>query len=80
MPSNTARSAGTIYPVLKNIPPLYGSSPTENPRAIGADSFWTAFATTCVTSAMFVTAMAPNMLAAELAEKSLTSRSPGQAG
>lgn len=69
MPSNTARSAGTIYPVVKNIPPLYGSSPTENPRAIGAYLFWTAFATTCITSSMFVTAMAPNLLAAELAGK-----------
>jgi L-tartrate/succinate antiporter len=69
MPSNTARSAGTIYPVIKNIPPLYGSSATENPRAIGAYLFWTAFATTCVTSSMFATAMAPNMLTMEIAWK-----------
>ncbi len=27
-PSNTARSAGAIYPVLRNIPPLYGSQPS----------------------------------------------------
>ena len=26
-PSNTARSGGTIFPVIKNIPPLYGSEP-----------------------------------------------------
>ena len=26
-PSNTARSAGTIYPVIRNIPGLFGSSP-----------------------------------------------------
>jgi L-tartrate/succinate antiporter len=69
MPSNTARSAGTIYPVIKNIPPLYGSSSTENPRAIGAYLFWTAFATTCITSSMFATAMAPNMLTMEIAWK-----------
>ena len=67
MPSNTARSAGTIYPVVKNIPPLYGSSPTENPRAIGAYLFWVAFATTCLTSSMFVTSQAPNLLATEMA-------------
>ena len=67
MPSNTARSAGTIFPVVRNIPPLYGSTPEEQPRATGAYLFWTAFATTTVTSAMFVTAMAPNLLATEMA-------------
>ncbi len=69
MPSNTARSAGTIFPIVRNIPPLYGSTPAEHPRAIGAYLCWTAFATTTITSAMFVTAMAPNLLAAELAGK-----------
>jgi L-tartrate/succinate antiporter len=67
MPSNTARSVGTIYPVVRNIPPLYGSSPSENPRAIGAYLFWIAFATTCLTSSMFVTSQAPNLLATEMA-------------
>jgi L-tartrate/succinate antiporter len=69
MPSNMARSGGTIYPVVRNIPPLYGSTPAENPRAIGAYLFWTAFATTTVTSSMFVTSMAPNLLATQLARK-----------
>ena len=69
MPSNTARSAGTIYPVVKNIPPLYGSTPAENPRAIGGYLCWTAFATTSVTSCMFITALAPNLFATELARK-----------
>ena len=35
-PSNTARSAGTIFPVLRSIPELYGSRPGESPRKIGA--------------------------------------------
>jgi L-tartrate/succinate antiporter len=69
MPSNTARSGGTIYPVVKNIPGLYGSSPTDHPRKIGAYLCWTAFMTTCITSAMFLTGMAPNLLACELAKK-----------
>ena len=30
---------------------------------------WTGFATTCVTSSMFLTALAPNLLALELAKK-----------
>jgi L-tartrate/succinate antiporter len=69
MPSNTARSAGTIYPVVKSIPPLYGSTPAVEPRAIGGYLCWTAFATTSVTSCMFATALAPNLFAAELARK-----------
>jgi L-tartrate/succinate antiporter len=69
MPSNTARSAGTIYPVVKSIPPLYGSTPAVEPRAIGGYLCWTAFATTSVTSCMFATALAPNLFAAELAGK-----------
>ena len=68
-PSNTARSGGTVYPVIRNIPPLYGSLPGETSRRIGAYLMWTAFATTCVTSSMFVTALAPNLFALELVKK-----------
>ncbi len=69
MPSNTARSGGTVYPIVKNIPPLYGSFPNNNPRRIGGYLLWTGFATTCVTSSMFLTALAPNLLAVEIARK-----------
>jgi L-tartrate/succinate antiporter len=65
-PSNTARSAGTIFPIVRSIPPLYGSAPGASARRIGAYIMWVAFATTCVTSSMFVTALAPNLLATEL--------------
>jgi L-tartrate/succinate antiporter len=65
-PSNTARSAGTIFPIVRSIPALYGSAPGESARRIGAYIMWVAFATTCVTSSMFVTALAPNLLATEL--------------
>ena len=65
-PSNTARSAGTIFPIIRNIPELYGSRPDDGPRRIGAYLMWVAFATTCVTSSMFVTALAPNLLALEM--------------
>ncbi len=68
-PSNSARSAGTIFPVVRGIPPLYGSLPGESARKIGAYLMWTAFAATCVTSSMFVTAVAPNLLALELVKK-----------
>ena len=69
MPSNTARSGGTVYPIVKNIPPLYGSFPNDHPRRIGGYLLWTGFATTCVTSSMFLTALAPNLLAVEIAHK-----------
>lgn len=69
MPSNTARSGGTIYPVVKNIPPLYGSRPDHDARKIGSYLMWTGFAITNVTSSMFLTALAPNLLAIEIARK-----------
>jgi len=62
-PSNTARSAGTIYPVIRNLPALYGSEPGETARKIGSYIMWTAFAATCVTSSMFITALAPTAAA-----------------
>jgi L-tartrate/succinate antiporter len=65
-PSNTARSAGAIFPVVVSIPGLYGSGPGESARRIGAYLMWVAFAATCVTSSMFVTALAPNLFALEL--------------
>ena len=63
-PSNTARSGGTIFPVIRNIPALYGSEPNSpSARKIGSYIMWTALAATCVTSSMFITALAPNAAA-----------------
>jgi L-tartrate/succinate antiporter len=70
-PSNTARSAGTIYPIVRNLPALYGSFPGETSRRIGAYIMWTAFSATCVTSSMFLTALAPNLLALEIVRKTV---------
>jgi L-tartrate/succinate antiporter len=70
-PSNTARSAGTVFPVISSIPPLYGSQPGPTARRIGSYLMWTAFSVTCVTSSMFLTALAPNPLAAELVRKTV---------
>jgi L-tartrate/succinate antiporter len=66
VPSNTARSGGIVFPIVENIPALYGSEPGERRRGLGAYVMWTAFATTCVTSSMFLTALAPNLLAVAL--------------
>ena len=69
-PSNTARSAGTVYPVIRNLPALYDSKPNDpSSRRIGGYLMWTAIAVTCVTSSMFITALAPNLLAIELISK-----------
>lgn len=69
-PSNTARSGGTLYPIIRNLPQLYGSMPNDpSYRRIGAYIMWVAIASTCVTSSMFLTALAPNLLAVELVRK-----------
>ena len=70
-PSNTARSGGTIYPVISHLPELYGSKPNDpSRRKIGSYIMWVAIATTCVTSSLFLTGLAPNLLALELVKKS----------
>jgi L-tartrate/succinate antiporter len=69
-PSNTARSGGTVYPVIRNLPLLYESKPDDpSSRRIGSYLMWVAIAATCVTSSMFLTALAPNLLALELVKK-----------
>jgi len=69
-PSSTARSGGTIYPVIKNLPPLYQSNPDDpSMRRMGSYIMWVAIAATCVTSSMFLTGLAPNLLAVELVRK-----------
>jgi citrate:succinate antiporter/L-tartrate/succinate antiporter len=62
-PSNTARSGGIVFPILSNIPRLYGSEPGPTAGRIGTYVMWTAFAATAVTSSMFITALAPNAAA-----------------
>ncbi|MDR3437084.1 anion permease [Telmatospirillum sp.] len=69
MPSNTARSGGTIYPIIKNIPEIFGSYPGETARKMGAYLMWTGLATCAVTSSLFLTANAPNLLGLELVSK-----------
>jgi L-tartrate/succinate antiporter len=66
MPSNTARSGGTIYPIIKNIPEIFGSHPGETSRKMGAYLMWTGIAACAVTSSLFLTANAPNLLGLEL--------------
>ena len=64
--SNTARSGGTIYPIIRNIPLMYGSLPEQQPRKLGAYLVWVALASTCVTSSLFLTGLATNLLAVSI--------------
>jgi L-tartrate/succinate antiporter len=68
-PSNTGRSAGVIFPIIRGIPALYGSAPGPTARRIGAYLMWTAFASTAVTSSMFLTALGPNLLALGMVQR-----------
>src|SRR5687767_12674579 len=74
-PSATARSAGTIYPVISHIPQLYGSHPGDGTsRLMGAYLLYTALAVSFVTSSMFITALAPNALAISIIEQTIKVR------
>ena len=69
-PSNTARSGGTIYPLIRHLPLLYDSRPNDpSARRLGSYLMWVAIAATSVTSSMFLTGLASNLLAVELVKK-----------
>lgn len=71
IPSNTARSAGTIFPIIKNIPPMYDSFPEKNRKKIGSYLMWIGICSACLTSTLFLTGLAPNLLAVSLVEKGI---------
>jgi citrate:succinate antiporter len=69
-PSNTARTGGTIFPVIKNLPPLFGSQPNDSSsRKIGGYLMWMMVVGTSVSASMFVTGAAPNVLGVEFVGK-----------
>lgn len=69
-PSNTARGAGIMYPIVSNLPGLFDSRPHDpSARRIGSYIMWTTFAADCVTSTLFMTACAPNFLAVSFIDK-----------
>ena len=68
IPSNTARGGGVVYPVLRSIARVLGSDPEDGTAGrIGTFLTLASFQGLVVTSAMFLTAMAANPLAATLA-------------
>ena len=71
IPSSTARGGGTIFPIVRNIPPVYGSLPDSEPRKIGAYVMWTGVCATSITSSLFLTGLAPNLMALSIAKESV---------
>ena len=72
IPSNTARSGGIVYPIVSSIPGMFDSSAEKDRRKIGAYAMWVALASTCVTSSMFMTGLAPNALAISTIKSPIT--------
>ncbi|MDQ0207165.1 anion permease [Alkalicoccobacillus murimartini] len=68
MPSNTARAGGIIMPIIRSLSEAYGSRVGDGTeRKIGAFLVKSSFQGDMITSAMFLTAMAANPLAVQLA-------------
>ena len=68
IPSNTARAGGVIFPILRSLcASLRADSSPDAPGDVAGFLTFTTYQGTCVTSAMFLTAMVANPLAVELA-------------
>jgi len=68
IPSNTARAGGVVFPILRSLCASLGSEAARGTEGrIAGFLTVTAYQGTVITSAMFLTAMAANPLAAELA-------------
>jgi len=69
VPSDTARVGSIIFPVARSVAEGYGSHPGPTARRLGAYLMQSVYHVGCTTSAIFLTSMAANPLAAELAHK-----------
>ena len=68
IPSNTARSGAVMYPIVRSIAEAFDSHPDKGTeRRIGGFLIQNSFHVNLITSAMFLTAMAANPLAAQFA-------------
>lgn len=70
-PSSTARAGGIIYPIIRSLSSALGSEPGSTARKFGAYIMQIEYQANAITCAMFMTAMAGNPLAVELAEKTI---------
>jgi DASS family divalent anion:Na+ symporter len=67
IPSNAARSGGVTLPITRSIAELYGSTPEQSPRRLGAFLMVGVYQCAIVGAAMFYTGQASNPLAAQMA-------------
>lgn len=68
-PSNTARAGGIMYPIINALSKSFGSKADDGTaRKMGSFLIFTEFHGNLITAAMFLTAMAGNLLAQSLAQ------------
>lgn len=69
IPSNNARVNGIMYPIIDNLSKAMGSSPDDNTQSkIGSFLVFNEYEVNIVTSTMFLTGLAGNMIAIGLAK------------
>ena len=67
--SNTARTGAIVFPIAVSLSKEFASNPGPSASRIGSYLLFTAYQANLVTSALFLTAMASNPLAAEFANQ-----------
>ena len=68
-PSNTARGGGILYPIVRSLCTAFQSEPDDGTsKRIGNYLMLSTFECNCITSALFLTSVAPNLLVAKLAK------------
>ncbi|HBX75716.1 MAG TPA: anion permease, partial [Acidaminococcaceae bacterium] len=68
-PSNTARGGGILYPIVRSLCTAFQSEPEDGTRKkIGNYLMLSTFECDCITSSLFLTSVAPNLLVAKLAK------------
>lgn len=70
-PSNAARTGGIVYPIFQNIAGALDSNPGPTSQKIGAYLTFTTYYASFITSCIFLTAMAPNILILSLGQSIL---------
>jgi divalent anion:Na+ symporter, DASS family len=68
-PSNTARAGGILFPIVRSLCSNLGSEPGPTARRVGTFLMFNQFQVNLVTSALFLTAVAPNSLMVKLARE-----------
>ncbi|MBP2017963.1 DASS family divalent anion:Na+ symporter [Symbiobacterium terraclitae] len=68
-PSNTARAGGILFPIVRALCSSMDSEPGPTARRVGQYLMYNSFQICCITSAVFLTGVAPNSLIATLAKE-----------